>query len=372
MYNENFFGIISKQSEGEIILNVLAQLDKELQDRKNYTLEQKERYIYVRTCQIFSYDSRAHYCNLLGSKGTLLQQELLQKSINLENVTDFKITCKNYAYDIYREALYQLLGVKSVVKGDGHYWTEFKNRDGTIKADATMGDLTRVKMKCNTKGYRIISKGKTDYPNLKQIDQNINYIDEDYTDYFIDSMKIHPSYSIIKKLGFKSKTEAEKEQMIETLLMQDISNRKKYLGAVLSNFSKETAQRFERKTSDELLLTKIEYIHSAYENYHRLSELYEGYYNLSQFEDARIVVGDFLLKIGLNLPDISLFQEYDDRDWEFINLYPLHLKDDSLYFALTKRENKYHFNRISEEEALIYTKELKGMNKQYIYRKSHR
>lgn len=39
-------------------MNVLAKLNEELEARKDYTLEQKKRYIYLRTCQLFSYDSR--------------------------------------------------------------------------------------------------------------------------------------------------------------------------------------------------------------------------------------------------------------------------------------------------------------------------
>lgn len=39
-------------------MNVLEKLNQELQERNHYTLEQKKRYLYLRTCQLFSYDRR--------------------------------------------------------------------------------------------------------------------------------------------------------------------------------------------------------------------------------------------------------------------------------------------------------------------------
>lgn len=51
-------------------MNILEKLAKELQERKNFTLEQKKRYLYLRVCQLFSYDTRWHFCkyDLIGKK----------------------------------------------------------------------------------------------------------------------------------------------------------------------------------------------------------------------------------------------------------------------------------------------------------------
>ena len=44
-------------------MDVLQLLDDELKDKNNWSLEEKARYLYIRSCQLFSYDPR-HQCDL--------------------------------------------------------------------------------------------------------------------------------------------------------------------------------------------------------------------------------------------------------------------------------------------------------------------
>lgn len=69
------------------------------------------------------------------------------------------------------------------------------------------------------------------------------------------------------------------------------------------------------------------------------------------------------------LSTVYLFQDYDDKDWDFIDIYPVHLKDNSLYYAIRKEKNTYIFDKVDNEEANIYLKELKGKNKELFYRR---
>ena len=39
-------------------MDVLQLLDNELKDKNNWSLEEKVRYLYIRICELFSYDSR--------------------------------------------------------------------------------------------------------------------------------------------------------------------------------------------------------------------------------------------------------------------------------------------------------------------------
>ena len=153
-------------------MNVLNRLDKELQNRSHFTLSQKKRYLYLRICQMFSYDSRYHYCDLLESKERkALKEEILGKKTDLENVTDFTTVCKDYAENIYPRALLELLGIKSNSVGEGHCWVEFEEKNQTMMADATQGDLTRAKFKFATRRYHPVEKNKEYNNELKKIDQ---------------------------------------------------------------------------------------------------------------------------------------------------------------------------------------------------------
>lgn len=55
---------------------------------------------------MFSYDSRHHYCTyeLLGKNEKNSEEEITQNRINLEDVTDFRMVCKNYSEDVYSVA----------------------------------------------------------------------------------------------------------------------------------------------------------------------------------------------------------------------------------------------------------------------------
>ena len=149
-------------------MNVLELLNKELNDRKNYSLEEKMRYIYIRSCEIFSYDSKINF--LTG----LEEEEIRNKKIDLENVVDNEVVCSNYT-DYVLSILYnKLLNIETISKGSGHRWLEVNN----IKADATKSnDLARVKMNLNTIGYINLDKNDIDF---KEMDKKINYINNDY------------------------------------------------------------------------------------------------------------------------------------------------------------------------------------------------
>lgn len=359
-------------------MDVLAKLDEELEARKDYTLEQKKRYIYLRTCQLFSYDSRYHYCTyeLLGKKAEQIKEEIINYKINLENVSNFNVVCKNYSEDIYSVALKKLLDVDSeIAKGRGHFYVELKENNQTIKADATLGDLTRAKMRLMTHGYKVY--GDKNYKKrLKEIDQKINYIDKHYDDLFWISFMGMSYYKTLIETGFLDfypMPEEMQDKIMKDSLLEEVEMNRRNRQALLSQLPEEIATSISMEISDELLVTKFQKISTAIKEYNLLSsyEKNKNNYSLTKFEDAKYVIMDLLIKLSLcDVANISLFQDYDDKDWEFINIYPIHLKDgSSIYYALEKEEKVYDFHQVSESEAFTYVKELKGMNKERIYRK---
>lgn len=348
-------------------MDVLAKLDEELRLRKDYTLEQKKRYLYLRTCQMFSYDSRYHYCTypFLGKKAEKIKKEILENRINLKEVSNFNVVCKNYSEDVYSVLLKELLDTDSEIARGGHSYIEFQEGNQTIKADATLGDLTRAKMKLQTHGYKPVSRDREYAIKLKNVDKMIHYIEKDYDDLFWIGLMGMGYYQSLLETGlydFCSWSEEELALLMNDTLLQEVEMNRKSRQFLLS-------KDITMELSDEIVITKLEKIKRALENYKAKAN--ENRYHLEKFEDANILVMDFMQKLSLyEISQVSLFQDQDDKDWEFINIYPVHLKNgDTIYYALEKEEKEYGLHPISEPEAISYTKELKGMNKEYIYRR---
>lgn len=358
-------------------MNVLAKLNEELEAKKDYTLEQKKRYIYLRTCQLFSYDSRYHYCTyeLLGKKAEKIKEEIIHYKIDLENVSNFNVVCKNYSEDVFSVALKKLLDAESIVKRGIHFYIEFKEKNQTIKADATLGDLTRAKMRLMTHGYKAC--GDKNYKKrLKEIDQKINYINKHYDDLFLIYFIGIPYYRTLIEtdfLDFYSMSEELQNKIMNDSLLEEVEMNKRNRQMLLSQLPEKIDTSISMETSDELLITEFQKISFAIRQYNLLScyEENKNNYSLTKFEDAKYVIMDLLIKLSLcDVREISLFQDYDDKDWEFINIYPLHLKDgSSIYYALEKEGMTYDFHQISDSKAFTYVKELKGNNKERIYHK---
>lgn len=51
-----------------------------------------------------------------------------------------------------------------------------------------------------------------------------------------------------------------------------------------------------------------------------------------------------------------------------MNIYPVILENDVVYYALEQKDNSCNFTEISMEDAIFYTKQLKGQNKKAVYR----
>ena len=56
-------------------MNLLDMLSKEL-NQKDCTLEEKARYLYIRCCELFTYDPRFKFCNYIPN-GEKLKNEIL-------------------------------------------------------------------------------------------------------------------------------------------------------------------------------------------------------------------------------------------------------------------------------------------------------
>lgn len=132
-------------------MNVLDMLNKELLD-KNWTLEEKSYYIYLRSCQLFFYDPRYKFLQLVLSDDNL-QNQIKYREINLEDVQNNLVVCSSISNQVISPLLYHLLGINSLARGSAHFLASFNDGIRLINADATIkSDIGRVKMQLNTHG----------------------------------------------------------------------------------------------------------------------------------------------------------------------------------------------------------------------------
>ena len=60
---------------------------------------------------------------------------------------------------------------------------------------------------------------------------------------------------------------------------------------------------------------------------------------------------------------IELFEECGSENINRINIYPIELQEQVLYYILEKIDSKYSFHEISESDTKNYIKTLDGVNK---------
>lgn len=296
-------------------MNVLELLYQELKD-KDWTFEEKARYIFLRSCQLFSYDPRYQFCGLLGERGYELKREILDRVIDLENVTNAWVVCSSHAKYVLSILLKELLGAETLVEGSGHMYTTFSCGNETFIADATkVSDIARVKMGLSTKKYGPKDKQlNIDYaPRLKQLDKNIDYITDDYE---------------------------------EVLLRQRKSQLSK-----------------EQTSGCNYYLNQMQIV----------EKLFRKYANLPSFCDATFCLNYLCRQVlGENFYDIidefPLVDMSCSDNWRFTNLYTLEYPDGINYYKLEQGADGFNFGQIDEEKASYYAYNYSGMNRQRILR----
>lgn len=294
-------------------MNVLEILDKELQG-KQWSLEEKVRYVYIRSCELFTYDERYDLCDMEEYKGIKIE-EIKDRIIDLENLVDNRIICTTYAKQVLPQLMSELLNVHCVANGTAHIYNTMDVNGRFLLADPTISsDLARVKMGLYTYGYKPMEKDHNFDANLEYIDKSIKYINEGYENSF---------------------------------LKQRIDN-------IYYEFTNETGL----KKSDDFLIYKL-YV---------IKELFEKY-DLKNFSDAEYCIA-YLINKFLNKDDkikySELFEEISEKSINRINIYPFQLRKEELYFILHSIDSEFFFYEISKNDAKKYMKTLDGINKRAI------
>ena len=160
-------------------MNLIAQLDSELHEMRLDDFE-KARYIYLRCCEIFSFDSRWFFTDLF--RDNELHEKILHKKFNVEKIDDELVICHSFCKYILKPLIEKLTNLDcKLVRNTTHSYLEIYYYGQYWKLDATMGDLARVKLDLPTKGF---SCGLDDYDlEVSEIDLNFGYCSKTQEDY---------------------------------------------------------------------------------------------------------------------------------------------------------------------------------------------
>lgn len=268
----------------------------------DWDLYTKARYLYLKSCEYFTYDYRYYYGDIH------LTRELLNKEIDLENVTDNKVICGSWSTQVYLPLL-EFIGIHGRLIGTdtGHQYVKFLINDREIIADACgISDLARVKFHNNTRGFYPNYK-YYDYEKIPKMDQNIGYLDTEY---------------------FSTKLDKKILTLEEEFQNNDNPQDSCY--------------------QDEFLIFKL----------YEIKEMLESFSELKEFADCQFFI-DYLSEKILTDSDKDKIYKFDLynpylSDWEFKRLYQINLTDDILYFLLEKIDNSYMFYEIGESTAKTY------------------
>ncbi len=304
-------------------MNVLALLDEELKG-KNWTDDEKRRYLYLRCGEIFSYDPRyflcAHFTN-----GAKMQEDIRNQEIDLENLNSKWVVCTSYAREVYSVLLKELLNTDSDIVGIGHECVVFEDSNGLeVRADGTDAyDLTRIKMGFNTCGYSPVCGTIHAFSNdLRKKDKKLGYLlGDEYANYFI-------------------------------------KERASYLYQMFKNSSQF---QVGNKIPDDFLICQLK----------EIEKWVASYQNFEEFSDFTSCISYFYEKfLGCNYgiePSVIPLYHISNNHWEFVNLYLVGLENDMVYYALARDGANYSYKEISRVDAISYTENYEGKNKSLVF-----
>lgn len=162
-------------------MNLIEQLSKELSTLHLNDFE-KARYIYLRCCEIFSFDSRYTYASFFDDDK--IRNKILNNRFNPEDIKDTRCVCTSFS-PLVKYLIDLLTSLNSnVVYINKHCFLilDYKGKEWIL--DATLGDIVRVKLDLPTQGFTLDRLKVEREPLVKDIDMSLgfgNKTNDDYT-----------------------------------------------------------------------------------------------------------------------------------------------------------------------------------------------
>lgn len=181
-------------------MNVLDLINSELKDRHLSDFE-KVRYIYLRTCELFCFDARYYFKEYIRRRKI---SKITNREIDLKDVDDFRIICHTYSEHVLEKIINEFTNMDAKLMSGGHSYVILKDNDGrTWNLDATLEDLSRVKIGTKTTGFICVS----DKYHLDDIDKYLGYELKDRS-FFLYNIDISSFDKVVEDINmFISKNE---------------------------------------------------------------------------------------------------------------------------------------------------------------------
>lgn len=178
-------------------MNLLYTLNEEIEN-KHLNTDEKIRYIYLRLCQIFSFDTRWYYAYFLSGYKTYL--EIKNKKFNVKNIQEYEVICHTIVPYIMEPLYKELLGIDlEVFSTDSHTYA-VTNFDGEeYRLDLTgENDFTYVKMGLMTKGFKPLCYAHEREQVLYDMDKSLGFNLLSLKEYK-DKLNINPNITLFEK-----------------------------------------------------------------------------------------------------------------------------------------------------------------------------
>ena len=237
-------------------MNLIEKLDDELSGIHLDDFE-KARYIYLRCCEIFSFDYRWFFTDLFNDDK--LHRKIINKEFDLENIDDELVICHSFSKYILKPLIENLTNLDCrLIKNVTHSFVEVNYYGQDWKLDATMGDLARVKLDLPTKGF---TSGIDDYDlEVDEIDLNLGFCSRTIDDYSRESLGNSFTDSI-ENIGRILKNSKAKYHFSDALFLYDM---------LVNAYSEDNNTYADRNY-----------------NFHRLIDVYheDSFFDLSKYDD---------------------------------------------------------------------------------------
>ena len=162
-------------------MNLIEQLSKELEILHLNEFE-KVIYIYLRCCEIFSFDSRWYYADVYDEEEKL-REKLLTRTFNVENIdSKEEVLCKSFSIHILKPLIEYFTNLPCEIGTQGtHVYVVVEYKGVKWKLDATLCDLQRVKLEIPTTGFT--SGRPRDAMVISEIDSDLGYCQKTMEEY---------------------------------------------------------------------------------------------------------------------------------------------------------------------------------------------
>ncbi|MBE6160999.1 MAG: hypothetical protein E7158_02090 [Firmicutes bacterium] len=156
-------------------MNLLEKIDNEIEIRNLNDFE-RLRYIYLECCKLFSFDTRYYYMEM----DKKVENEIMNKKFDLTNIEDTSVICHTFVNEILSKLIREFTSLKIDVKNGAHSYIDVDCYDNVWRLDATLSDLSRVKMNLFTTGFYAYKSDFKDY--LDAVDYLCDYGVKKYTE----------------------------------------------------------------------------------------------------------------------------------------------------------------------------------------------